>query len=60
MKAKKYNYGGKMEGGQMIMAMAPSLEEAVAQVQAAVKAGKMMPTITRLRLASTKKKRTDG
>ena len=39
MKAKKYNYGGKMEGGQMIMAMAPSLEEAVAQVQAAVKAG---------------------
>ena len=33
-----------MEGGQMIMAMAPSLEEAVAQVQAAVKAGKMMPT----------------
>jgi hypothetical protein len=29
MKAKKYNYGGKMEGGQMIMAMAPSLEEAV-------------------------------
>ena len=44
MKAKKYNYGGKMEGGQMIMAMAPSLEEAVAQVQAAVRAGKMMPT----------------
>ena len=45
MKAKKYNYGGKMdEMGQMIMVKAPSLEEAVAQVQAAVKAGKMMPT----------------
>jgi len=33
-----------LEGCQIIMAMAPSLEEAVAQVQAAVKSGKMMPT----------------
>jgi len=44
MKVKKYNGGGYMEDGQMIMAMAPSLEEAVAQVKAAVKAGKMTPT----------------
>jgi len=44
MKIKKYNEGGYMEDGQMIMVKAPSLEEAVAQVKAAVKAGKMMPT----------------
>jgi hypothetical protein len=44
MKVKKYNGGGYMEDSQMIMAMAPSLEEAVAQVKAAVKAGKMTPT----------------
>lgn len=44
MKIKKYNEGGYMEDGQMIMIKAPSLEEAVAQVKAAVKAGKMMPT----------------
>jgi len=44
MKIKKYNEGGYMEDGQMIMVKAPSLEEAVAQIKAAVKAGKMMPT----------------
>jgi len=44
MKAKKYNDGGEMEMGQMAMVKAPSLEEAVAQIKAAVKAGKMMPT----------------
>ena len=44
MKIKKYNEGGYMEDGQMIMVKAPSLEEAVAQVKAAVKAGKMMPS----------------
>lgn len=44
MKIKKYNEGGYMDDGQMIMVKAPSLEEAVAQVKAAVKAGKMMPT----------------
>lgn len=44
MKIKKYNEGGYMEDGQMIMVKAPSLEEAVAQVKAAVKAGKMTPT----------------
>ena len=44
MKAKKYNDGGKMEDYQMIMVKAPSLEEAVAQIKAAVKAGKMTPT----------------
>ena len=45
MKIKKYNEGGKMEEmGQMAMVKAPSLEEAVAQIKAAVKAGKMMPT----------------
>jgi len=44
MKIKKYNEGGEMEMGQMAMVKAPSLEEAVAQIKAAVKAGKMMPT----------------
>ena len=45
MKIKKYNEGGKMEEmGQMAMVKAPTLEEAVAQIKAAVKAGKMMPT----------------
>jgi hypothetical protein len=45
MKAKKYNYGGKMEEmGQMAMVKATTLEEAVAQIKAAVKAGSMMPT----------------
>jgi len=44
MKIKKYNEGGYMDDGQMIMVKAPSLEEAVAQIKAAVKAGKMMPT----------------
>ena len=44
MKIKKYNEGGYMDDGQMIMVKAPSLEEAVAQVKAAVKAGKMMPS----------------
>jgi len=45
MKIKKYNEGGKMEKmGQMAMVKAPSLDEAVAQIKAAVKAGKMMPT----------------
>jgi len=44
MKIKKYNDGGYMDDGQMIMVKAPSLEEAVAQIKAAVKAGKMMPT----------------
>ena len=45
MKIKKYNEGGKMEEmGQMAIVKAPSLEEAVAQIKAAVKAGKMMPT----------------
>ena len=44
MKIKKYNEGGHMEDGQMIMVKAPSLEEAVAQIKAAVKAGKMTPT----------------
>jgi len=45
MKVKKYNEGGKMEEmGQMAMVKATSLEEAVAQIKAAVKAGKMMPT----------------
>ena len=33
-----------MEMGQMAMVKAPSLDEAVAQIKAAVKAGKMMPT----------------
>ena len=45
MKTKKYNYGGKMdEMGQMAMVKAPTLDEAVAQIKAAVKAGAMMPT----------------
>ena len=44
MKIKKYNEGGEMEMGQMAMVKAPSLDEAVAQIKAAVKAGKMMPT----------------
>lgn len=44
MKIKKYNEGGEMEMGQMAMVKAPTLEEAVAQIKAAVKAGKMMPT----------------
>lgn len=45
MKAKKYNYGGKMDDmGQMAMVKAPTIEEAVAQIKAAVKAGNMMPT----------------
>jgi len=44
MKIKKYNDGGYMDDSQMIMVKAPSLEEAVAQIKAAVKAGKMMPT----------------
>ena len=30
--------------GQMAMVKAPTLEEAVAQIKAAVKAGKIMPT----------------
>ena len=33
-----------MEMGQMAMVKAPSLDEAVDQIKAAVKAGKMMPT----------------
>ena len=35
MKPKKYNGGGKMEeeGGQMIKVMAPSLQEAVKQIE---------------------------
>jgi hypothetical protein len=44
MKIKKYNEGGEMEMGQMAMVKAPSLDEAVAQIKAAVKAGQMMPT----------------
>jgi len=44
MKIKKYNEGGEMEMGQMAMVKAPSLDEAVAQIKAAVKSGKMMPT----------------
>jgi hypothetical protein len=44
MKIKKYNDGGHMDDSQMIMVKAPSLEEAVAQIKAAVKAGKMTPT----------------
>ena len=42
---KKMEGGGKMDDmGQMAMVKAPTLEEAVAQIKAAVKAGKMMPT----------------
>ena len=44
MKIKKYNEGGKVEmGGAEVEVKAMSLEEAVKQVQAAVKAGSMKP-----------------
>jgi len=45
MKIKKYNYGGKVEmGGAEVEVKAMTLEEAVKQVEAAVKAGSMKPT----------------
>ena len=46
MKPKKYNYGEKMEeeGGQMIKVMAPSLQEAVKQIEAAVSKSTAKPS----------------
>jgi hypothetical protein len=46
VKPKKYNYGGKMEeeGGQMIKVMAPSLSEAVKQIEAAVSKSTTKPS----------------
>lgn len=44
MKYKKYEYGGKMESGSEVEVKAMSLEEAVKQVQAAVKAKAEQPT----------------
>jgi len=44
MKYKKYEYGGKMESGKEVEVKASTLEEAVKQVSAAVKAGKEQPT----------------
>ena len=41
---KKYEYGGKMESGSEVEVKAMSLEEAVKQVQAAVKAKAEQPT----------------
>ena len=41
---KKYEYGGKMESGAEVEVKAMSLEEAVKQVQAAVKAKSEQPT----------------
>jgi hypothetical protein len=44
-KVKKYEYGGKMdEEGQLIMVKAPTLDEAVKSVSAAVKASGKQPT----------------
>jgi hypothetical protein len=45
VKPKKYNYGGKMEeGGQMIKVMAPTLQEAVKQIEAAVSKSTTKPS----------------
>jgi hypothetical protein len=45
MKAKKYNYGGKMdESSEEIEIKSMDLMEAVKQLQAAVKAGSQTPT----------------
>jgi hypothetical protein len=44
MKIKKYEGGGYMESGRMVEVKAMTLDEAVKQVMAAVKAGKEQPT----------------
>jgi len=43
MKAKRYEDGGKMYGGQEIVVMHPDLMMAVKQMQAAVKTAGMAP-----------------